>query len=727
MTGLAFLVLTRDTGVAACDLCADIAALARPGDRVVIVDDGGDAANAAWTGRFVVAQGFGAGVALDRIVTGARGAGDLGIAANLALAQAAADPTISHAVILPGRARLAGPCSEVSIGAAFRAARVLAEAQPDAVVLAAAGLASELTPPPPSVSAGWGGARPDAVFDPVSGLVSGHVSGAAVAPLSALGRLILPWRLFAGPDALRADEGWAAGGFLGLAWRAQSGSGPQPGRLLQTAPFALLPADPPGPDWCRAAAALVRRTADDPALARWLWAGISAALCGTVTRAMPDGIGITETDMVPGLLSALTPGAALALVAPLVLLARDCPPPAGPGLVAQALRAADPASALRAALIGPATGPATPALTGRAPLQVACLGRHVRRMPLAYPALAPGWDGRIRLTDPAGADLILFAHPQDPATLPATTVRTLPGRTLALLSEEPFWDSLFSPDPLAAAITLPVAHLGPARLHQINHHTSAIFAFDRLPYQPLTDARFSESYARLFGRNAALGPDDWQARFAACPLQAAFMAERRPEAFHDVTLPGGDVTGLCAWRTRLAEGYATGNTLGNTPGHTPEKTPGQVARFGASWQGGPTRFELTDWHAAKLDQLDGQARLISAIENTHQPAYLSEKLFDAFACGGRPLYLASAGHRAHDLGLPPRAWINLHGLTSAEAPAAIDAQPWDAAFMADYARAQARLAALWSDSALITAERARIGRAVLAELARLAEMGPAPG
>jgi hypothetical protein len=630
MTGFGFLCLTRDAGAAAWDLCADVAAAACPGDRVVVVDDGGDPASAAWTGRFAAMQGFGPGVAVTRIVTGVRGAGDDAIAANLALAAAAADPGLSHVLVLPGRARL-DPDGLAGV-------RALAGAGDPALVLAPARLADPLT--------GWQGeARQDAPHP---------------------GRMILARRLFAGPDALRADEGRAAGGMLGFVWRAMAMAGP--GGILRSArAIATLPRpDTPGAAWLEAALALAE--GGDQGLHEWLWRALAAGLDGAV------------------------PGAVLALAGPLAGFARACPPP--PGL--------EPATLLQPA-------PPAPALTGRAPLRLACLGRHRHRMPPVYPAFAPLWEGRLEQAAPEAADLVLFAHPQDPLALDPATARAIAGKTTLLFSEEPFWDSLFSPDPLACRVTLRAAHLGGIGVHQLNHHTSAVFATGRLPYVTLTEPRFATAYARLFPRNAALTPADWTAAFAARPLQAAFMAERRPEAFHDMALPDGGILGLCAWRTRLAEGYGTG----------------RVARFGASWQGGPTRFELDDWHADKLARLDGEARLISAIENTHQPAYVSEKLSDAFACGARPLYLAGPGHRVHDIGLPPGAWVNLWGLSSDSAPAVIDRAPWDADFAAAYAQAQAHLAGLWTAPALIAAERDRIGRAVLADLARLADLGAA--
>ena len=333
--------------------------------------------------------------------------------------------------------------------------------------------------------------------------------------------------------------------------------------------------------------------------------------------------------------------------------------------------------------------PTTPSRIGRARLTVRLHGPHANRTPLAYPHLAPLWADHVTLTDDP-ADLDVHAHPRDVITLTGTAV---------LLSEEPFWDSLYSPDPLADVITLPAG-----RMHQLNHHTSAIFAHGRIPYFVLTDPRYVAAYQRLFARNAARTPADWQALFAARRTDSVFMAENRPEPFHDLTIPEGDIIGLCAWRTRLAL-----------------TAPGRVERIGASWQGGKTRFTLTDWHGEKLAQMDDHARILSGIENTHQPAYLSEKLFDAFAVGARPLYVASPAHTIHALGLPPGSWVNLHGLTSDEATAALPATE-DTAFFADYAAAQTVLRDLFTNETVAT-ERARLGRAVVAELQRLAETG----
>ena len=347
-----------------------------------------------------------------------------------------------------------------------------------------------------------------------------------------------------------------------------------------------------------------------------------------------------------------------------------------------------------------APAPATPAITGTAKPRLFFAGPHVNRNPLNYRDLAPLWRDHLIMTpDPMTADLVIYTHPRDPENATAHIANS--PANFVLFSEEPFWDSLFSPDPLSANITLPIAGRGLEQMTQINHHTSAVFHFDKIPYYLLTNTRFIAAYQKMFKRNAALSPDDWAQAFQIRKTHAVFMAEHRPETFHDIAIKGGDIIGLCAWRTRLAE-----------------QTTGTVERRGASWQGGQTRFQLTDWHTDKLVQMDSYTRVLSAIENTHQPAYVSEKLFDAFACGTRPLYYASDAHLVHSLNIPDAAWINLYGLTSDAAAQMVTNTGWDAAFYAAYAQAQHRLATLFGDTDIVRAERHRLKRAVLCEISQ---------
>lgn len=334
-------------------------------------------------------------------------------------------------------------------------------------------------------------------------------------------------------------------------------------------------------------------------------------------------------------------------------------------------------------------------------------GRHAKRTPLSYRWLAPLWDGRVlRVEDPAEADLAIFAHCLDAAEAPEVLVQEWRRRRLPLvwLSEEPFWDTIWGRDPMAMRIVIDT-RLGALPLCQINHQTSDIFHFATLPYYILTNPRFLDCYRRLFQRNAARSPAEWQAAFAARPLDAAFMFERRPEPYHDVEWAEGDLYGLCARRTRIAEAW----------------DGDKVARLGASWGNGPTRFDLENWHADKIAALDGQSRILGAWENTHQPDYITEKLFDAFACGALPIYAASPEHRVHELGLPAGSWLNSWDMDEASVAAAARERLAEPGFFAAYAAAQSGLLALFSRDAE-EAERTRLRAAVPAALeAALAE------
>lgn len=329
-------------------------------------------------------------------------------------------------------------------------------------------------------------------------------------------------------------------------------------------------------------------------------------------------------------------------------------------------------------------------------------GAHVRRMPLSYPSLAPLFaDWAVFTQHARDADLAVFAHSLDVEAAPEALIEAWRARRLpiAILSEEPFWDTLWGRRPLARTRMIET-WAGALPVTQINHQTSPVFAFARIPYYLLSDHRFASAYGARFARNAGRTASGWAADFAARPRDLSFQFERRPEAHHNVHWPEGDVIGLCAWRTELATA-CTGT---------------RVERLGQSWGARASRFDLDNWHLDKLVHLDGRARMIGAIENTHQPHYLSEKLFDAFACGALPLYYATNAHRVHDLGLPGEAWLNLAGLSPAAAADKVAAFRFDKGFFAAFAEAQQVLAALFCDPANWVEERARLAAALKAEL-----------
>ncbi|NSY39545.1 hypothetical protein [Leisingera sp. ANG59] len=334
-------------------------------------------------------------------------------------------------------------------------------------------------------------------------------------------------------------------------------------------------------------------------------------------------------------------------------------------------------------------------------------GAHAHRTPLSYPALAPLFNGQIlEVNTPEQADLYVFAHILDIQNAPQAIAEDWRQRQrpIVLLSEEPFWDTLWGRQPLARH-RLADSRWGRFPVHQLTHHSSAIFRFDRIPYYLLTNHRFANAYAAKFARNVRQTPAGWRRRFLKRRSDIAFLFERRDGAHHSIRWPEGDIAGLCHWRTQVAEACRRG----------------RIERLGRSWQPGqPARSQLTDWHLDKLTLLDGRPRVIGAFENTHQPNYITEKLFDAFACGALPAYAAGPRHRVHDLGLPGASWLNLHGTSPARAAAVLDGLDWgDAAWLEAtseaYAAAQQQLAALLGTPGNWLQERQRLQAAVLTE------------
>lgn len=329
-------------------------------------------------------------------------------------------------------------------------------------------------------------------------------------------------------------------------------------------------------------------------------------------------------------------------------------------------------------------------------------GAHAHRTPLSYPALEPLFAPHIAAVDrPGAADLYVFAHVLDIEEAPRDLIETwrINRPPVVLLSEEPFWDTIWGRQPMTRHRVVET-RFGALPVVQLNHATSAIFHFDQIPYYLLSHHRFATAYGARFARNATLSAADWQARFSARATDLTFMFERRPEPYHAMRWPEGDIRGLCSWRTELAEA-CRGE---------------RVDRLGQSWQGGVSRFELDNWHLDKMIRLDGATRLMGAIENTHHPDYITEKLFDAFACGAVPLYYASPRHRVHEFGLPDTAWINLFDLTPQAAAERIAALDWQTFDFEAYRAAQQALAARLGDSAVWVTERLRLQRALLSEL-----------
>ena len=337
-------------------------------------------------------------------------------------------------------------------------------------------------------------------------------------------------------------------------------------------------------------------------------------------------------------------------------------------------------------------------------LRVATLGCYAHRQPLAYAPIRERCAPAIEVVDdPSAADLLVVAHTKDFDSHCQSLSRLMaarPGRRLVLLSEEPFWDTVWGANPFARwqDYASRVAFLS---FVAINHQTSQAFAFERIPYFLLTDPRYINHYKPLFARNAGLSAADWRRHFHAVEWDAAFVAVRRRDRRYDVTFSEHDVQGLCRYRSTLAERAGGASVL----------------RMGEGWAAGPPRQALADWHAEKLALLDMKCRYVSGLENTHQASYVSEKIVDAFAVGAVPLYFAGSDHRVTRLA-PPGSWINVYGRSSEDAFDAAAEPPSEV--LDAYVEAQRGLDRLFSDPAAVGAELDRFAAALVAEFHSIA-------
>ena len=322
-------------------------------------------------------------------------------------------------------------------------------------------------------------------------------------------------------------------------------------------------------------------------------------------------------------------------------------------------------------------------------IRVHAFGNYANRQPLAYPQIRAHCLGKIRVVETiAQADIVIVSHTKDLDTHSADLkARLSPHQRLVLLSEEPFWDTVWGQAPQQRHLQVQTS-AGALPVVQLNHQTSAIYDFDRIPYFLLTHHHFRTRYGLWFRHNAQLSAQDWRDHFRQRAGRAAFVMARRRSTRYEVPFC------LCNQRTDVAEACTS------------------AVRLGQGWGDQPPRQELPDWHLEKLLELDWRFGFVGAIENTLLPTYITEKIFDAWALGAFPLYLADAGHRVHDLARPG-SWVNLLDVPPADIPARLAGFDLTVERLEAYAAQQADMARLFGSEAPTWAELDRL-RDVLA-------------
>jgi len=340
-----------------------------------------------------------------------------------------------------------------------------------------------------------------------------------------------------------------------------------------------------------------------------------------------------------------------------------------------------------------------------------CLvGKHQHRTPLSYPAFHPYLPAGLIPVDLAdNPDVLVFGYVQDfheSFNLIQEARQHNEKLKVVVLSEEPFWDTLWSGD-YTQRETERVINGASISYHAVNHTNSRVYEYRKIPYIVTTEDAFFARYSMLFRRNAACSERDFRRIWGRAAVNSAFYAESRLADKFAYAHPENDVQGLCQFRSRLAQLALEAD---------PEKT----VVVGKGWHTGAPRQKLPDWHLDKLAALDSQSHFISALENTHQPHYTTEKLFDAYACRGIPLYWASPNHSIKHW-LPMDSYINLYGQTPEEALETIQSFVDDQAFMEQYRAAQSELAERFGNAGHLAAERQRVAKAVFDTLSDIVE------
>ncbi|APZ55185.1 glycosyltransferase family 10 domain-containing protein [Salipiger abyssi] len=346
-------------------------------------------------------------------------------------------------------------------------------------------------------------------------------------------------------------------------------------------------------------------------------------------------------------------------------------------------------------------------------MRIHIMGRHAHRTPFAYEPYKRLFRQRFDYVDtPEKADVILFGYVlniDENAEELARLVKANPALRLVVVSEEPLWDTTNSGD-FRKRHNIRKTGDHAFAFSAINHHTSKVYEFRSLPYFLTTEDEYYLRYAYEFGRNAAMAPGAFAEIWKQAGIRYAFFAENRDLVKkYSIAHPDIETYGLSVYRTDVAKAMPDKGTM----------------RVGQGWGAKVTRQELPDWHLDKLLTLQGKSYIVSAIENTSQRNYISEKIFDAYACRGLPLIWAPASHRIHEFA-PAGSCLNLFELSPADAAKKITGFKPTAATFEAYAEAQAGLYERFRKFDDFLDERIGFYERLSDELTAIVEEKPAP-
>lgn len=346
--------------------------------------------------------------------------------------------------------------------------------------------------------------------------------------------------------------------------------------------------------------------------------------------------------------------------------------------------------------------------------KVFLLGAHSKRTPFAYRSYQIGLRSLFDFCDsPKDADLLLLGYVstfQIEEELIAQALSLNSKIKFCVCSEEPLWETTglhikSEIDRKESARMESVYKLGGQHINflYLSHYNALAPGGEFLPYYITTDDKFYLRYNHLMRRNRlSISSSSLRALWSSSHSSlASFFIERRTnKKKYKFSLVNPEVQGMSYDRSLLAESLLAQSLESS-----------QIRIEGQGWsKDSSARQSLYDWHLDKIVQLDQSSLLISAIENTMHPFYITEKVFDAYACQGIPICVVSSEHHLNSC-VPRQSFVNLYdSLHSIEKATSIILSWSDKClnpdFIDSYMEAQAKLYDIFKSADLYLDSRA---------------------
>ena len=332
-------------------------------------------------------------------------------------------------------------------------------------------------------------------------------------------------------------------------------------------------------------------------------------------------------------------------------------------------------------------------------IKVHLFGRHSNRTPLAYETYK-GINKQFQVVeDVEASEIIILGFVKDVHdNFERLLAEKKKQKLIFVVSEEPLWDSQFSGGYLdihrhieKGGETLSFIYL--------NHMNSSIFDYHRVPYFITTESKYINRYRVTLSRYLNESFSEFSSRLNRASYKTAFIIEKRIENYFDKSSELKEVKALSVYRSKLAESLFK-VSLVQGKGWGDEDQP---------------RQGLVDWHLDKLSLLQDNCQIISALENTYHKLYISEKFFDAIACGGIPLTY-HCNQSKFFKGLNPGGYLNVFDKTIPDALKLIQSLSISPSLYSAWRENLNKINLIFSDNRLIFNEKVALSDRLATEI-----------